>query len=325
MAVYQLYKLIFDCSSQRNLYAVSDGCTTFQKAQDILEGMLKGVKPMPLTKEKRDKTLVPLDNYVEAKHDGVTVLVICNEKSHKYKEKMEDRELEYHPGCRVIIDNRPGIAQIAIERSGSFDEKTEKVRDLLQEALCKAFSPYELVVEVRAKKREGTFWDAVDEQCNVYCDTVTQVTFDFPNDDVVGPIDAPKQTLEKLAVLRSFAVGMNAARGVYQAFSDKKRIIHLDKTQEDIAHMVGLCCNNGYNISVHFKHYGVYRYGTDIKALSQLKENVIKEFISGQMIAGRSTQGEWALIHWLDEVRKVTENYKDEEPTQKKRTRSRKG
>jgi len=325
MAVYQLYKLIFDRSSQRELYAVADGCSAFQKAQDLLDGMLKGVRPLPISKEKRDKTVVPLDNYVEAKRDGVTVLVVCNEKSHKYKEKMEDRELEYHPGCRVIIDNRPGIAQIAIERSGSFDEKTERVRDLLQEALCKAFSRYELVVEVRAKKREGTFWDAVDEQCDVYSDTVTQVAFDFPNDDVVGPIDAPKQTLDKLAVLRSFAAGMNAARGVYQAFSDKNRIIHLDRTQEDIAHMVGLCCNNGYNISVHFKHYGVYRYGTDIKALSQLNEDVIKEFISGQTVAGGSTKGEWALILWLDEVRKVTENYKDEEPIEKKRTRSRKG
>ena len=88
--------------------------------------------------------------------------------------------------------------------------------------------------------------------------------------------------------------------------------------------MVGLCCNNGYNISVHFKHYGIYRYGTEIKALSQLKEDVIKEFIGGQTVMGGSTRSEWGLILWLDEVRKVTESYKDEEQTQKKRTHSRK-
>ena len=59
MAVYQIYKLLFDRSSQRDLYAVADGCSAFQKAQDILDGMLKGAKPLPITKEKRDKTIVP--------------------------------------------------------------------------------------------------------------------------------------------------------------------------------------------------------------------------------------------------------------------------
>ena len=52
-----------------------------------LEEMLGGV--LPLTKEKRDKTLVPLESYVEKKRDGVTVMVVCNEKNHKYREKLE--------------------------------------------------------------------------------------------------------------------------------------------------------------------------------------------------------------------------------------------
>ncbi len=128
MAVYQIYKVLFNRSRQGNLLSTMDGRSAYDKAQELLEEMLGGV--LPLTKEKRDKTLVPLENYVEKKRDGVTVMVVCNEKNHKYREKLEEHELVYHPGCRVIIDNRPGIAQLAIERSQSFDGKTDKVRDM---------------------------------------------------------------------------------------------------------------------------------------------------------------------------------------------------
>ena len=125
MAVYQV---LFNRSRQGNLLSTMDGRSAYDKAQELLEEMLGGV--LPLTKEKRDKTLVPLENYVEKRRDGVTVMVVCNEKNHKYREKLEEHELVYHPGCRVIIDNRPGIAQLAIERSQSFDGKTDKVRDM---------------------------------------------------------------------------------------------------------------------------------------------------------------------------------------------------
>lgn len=319
MAVYQIYKILFNRSRQGNLLSKTDGRSAYDKAQELLEDMLKG--ELPLTKEKRDKTLVPLENYIENKRDGVTVMVVCNEKNHKYREKLEEHELVYHPGCRVIIDNRPGIAQLAIERSQSFDGKTDKVRDIFQETFCKLFDQYQLTVEIRAKKREGTFWDAVDEQCLKYNDRIQHVVYEFPDDDEVGPIDANHQTMDKLTLLKSLNAAMNAARGVYHAYSNKEKTIQLDKTQEDIANMVAMCCQNGYNISVRFQHYGIYRFGTDIKALSQLKDEVVKEFVDGQTAIGKTIEGEWSLVHWLNDIRKVTENYKDEEPVAKKRKR----
>ena len=145
------------------------------------------------------------------------------------------------------------------------------------------------------------------------------MVYEFPDDDEVGPVDASQQTLDKLLLLKSLNAAMNAARGVYHAYSDKDKVIKLDRTREDIANMVAMCCHNGYNISVHFKHYGLYRFGTEIKALSQLKDDVVKEFVSGQTVMGKVQEGEFGLVHWLDEVRKVTENYKDEEPVEKKR------
>ena len=108
------------------MFATMDNETAYNKAQELLEDMLTGA--LPITKEKRDKSVVKLENYIEKKRDGITIMVVCNEKNHRYKEKMAEQELVYHPGCRVIIDNRQGVAQIAIEKSQSFDGKTDTVR-----------------------------------------------------------------------------------------------------------------------------------------------------------------------------------------------------
>ena len=130
MAVFQLYKLLFNRSREGNMFATMDNETAYNKAQELLEDMLTGA--LPITKEKRDKSVVKLENYIEKKRDGITIMVVCNEKNHRYKEKMAEQELVYHPGCRVIIDNRQGVAQIAIEKSQSFDGKTDTVRDKVE-------------------------------------------------------------------------------------------------------------------------------------------------------------------------------------------------
>lgn len=319
MAVYQIYKLLFNRSRQGNMLAKMDADEAYEKAQELLEKMLEG--ELPMTKVRYDKTQVSLDNFVECQRQGVTLLVVCNEKNHKYREKMAEHELVYHPGCRVIIDNRPGVAQIAIERSPSFENKTEKVRDILQETFCKLFDTYQLTVEIRAKMRAGTFWEAIDEQCKTFHDVITHVMYEFPDANEVGPIDTSQQNRDRLLILSDLAKVMNAARGVYHAYSDKEKTIRLDRTSEDLVNMVAMCCNNGYDISVHFKQYGIYRFGTEIKALSLLEDKLIQEFKSGQTVMGKELDGEFSLVQWLDEMRKITNNYNDEEPVAKKRKR----
>ena len=91
MAVFQLYKLLFNRSREGNMFATMDNETAYNKAQELLEDMLTG--DLPITKEKRDKSVVKLENYIEKKRDGITIMVVCNEKNHRYKEKMAEQEL----------------------------------------------------------------------------------------------------------------------------------------------------------------------------------------------------------------------------------------
>lgn len=309
MPTFAIYKILFTQSRQRNLLA-EDGRTNLDQGQEYLKEVLN--LGLHIIKEQRDKTLVPLENYIEAQREDVFLMVVCNEKCHKYREKMENKELVHHPGCRVIIDNRKGVAQMAVERSEAFSNNPDKVRDLIEDALNKAFTRFELAVEIRAKMREREFWEMVDDQRNNFKDPIKKVVFDFPNPSNVTPVDATEAMLERLTLLNALTAAVNAAKGTLNLMSDKNKIIELERSQEDIAALVSLCSQNGYDIAVHFKHYGVYRFGRSVKALDTIKAEVIEEFCKGQMMMGKAQEGVYSLLELLDEIRTRTENYIDE-------------
>ena len=312
--------MLFKQASQRNLFA-EDGRTHLDHAQEYLEEVLYTRLPIITVKRKEE---VLLDNYTEVRRDRVTLMVVCNEKKHKYQERKEEREFEYHPGCYVIIDNREGIAQVAIERSDSFNKNPDTVCKLLQEALCKAMERFELAVELRQKMREREFWELVEEQKKIHQDPIRKVVFEFPNPEKTKPVDVPDEMKDKIAFLNIMTAATNAAKGTLNLLSDKNSVIQLERTKEDFAQLVTLCSRNGYDISVHFKKYGIYRCGGQAKALNIIKDEVLKEFKTGQMQMGKTEEGVYELVRILDHIRVQTENDTDEQPTEKTRTRKRK-
>lgn len=313
MATYAIYKIEFQQARQGQLFSVDTGKSTLDDAQRILGDVLKD--KLMIRKEKRGGEVAILDNYIEKWDGDVAVMVVCNEKEIKYKEKKDEVTLATHPGCRVIIDNRPDICQMAIERDDSFNGKTDSVRDLLQDALNKRLEEYRLVVTIKAKKRATEFWRMIDEQVYEHKDRPTKVIFTFPNPKEVTPIDTSPSMATQLNALRAICSAVDATKGVLQMESEKGAQLHIDRTREDMAEMVKLCSQNSYDISVHFKHYGVYRFGTTVKALFELKDEVMTDFLRGQ----RSY--EISLVEWLDEIRNKIEEYDDEEPIEKVRKR----
>lgn len=51
------------------MFATMDNETAYNKAQELLEDMLTGA--LPITKEKRDKSVVMLENYIEKSATGL--------------------------------------------------------------------------------------------------------------------------------------------------------------------------------------------------------------------------------------------------------------
>lgn len=292
-----------------------------EMAEKILEDCLQG--SIPVLKPQKDKTLTPLECSVEKKRDRVTLLLLCNEKNHKYMEKKTAEELIYHPGCYVAIDNRPGRMQLIIERTSSFDNKPDNVRDLLEVTFNRMLEKYQLKMEIRARQHEGEFWEMVDEQCNQHNDYIKKVSFEFPNPKTVQTVDAPIELTRKLSVLHAFTQALNAAKGTLHMEADKNEALKLDKTKKDIAQMVQLCCMNGYNIAVRFKRYGLYKFQDKIKAFGNVKEEVMAEFISGQTRLGKSIEGEFELVQLFEKFHESRDLYTDEEPTPQTRKSNR--
>lgn len=310
--IFAIYHLDI-IESKENTLDVYDGKpVTDGKYQEALEEILQGNLPVYKT-DKDGKTKIPLECPVIRKKDGVSLLMLCNEKSHKYMEKKNPEELVYHPGCYVIIDNRQGFVQVAIERSPSFENKPDRVRDLLETTLNNMLKERKVHIKIRARMHEGEFWDAVHEQCDELGDSIRRVVFDFPNPKVVKTVDAPEEMNQRLQILAAFTAAVNAAKGSLRLDADKDKALQLDKTQEDIAQMVALCTRNGYNIAVRFKRYGLYRFGNNIKAFGHMNEDVIQEFIDRVTVMGKKDEATYLLISWLDGIHNSTKDYIDEE------------
>lgn len=318
MATYAIYKILFEVDPQKNLISLEDGNTAFDKAQDILEGMLEG--SLPVYRKKKNGENILLQCAVEKKMNGVTLMQLCDEKEMKYKEGHEDVEITAHPGCYVIVDNRPGVLQMVVEHvAASFEGKTDKVRDLIEETLNSLFEEYGLTVNINQKWHPGDFWEAIEEQSVRHNDTIRKVVFDFPNPERVGPIDPPNDLAhQKLILLNTLTQATNAAKGSLSLVSDKEKAMRLERTQEDIAGMVALCSNNGYDITVMFENYGKYRKGSDIKAFEVLDDAVIEEFRNGQRSI-EGVDGNFLLIQWLDDVREQTKDYNYEKIASKRK------
>lgn len=260
-------------------------------------------------------------NSILKTRNGVTLMRVCNVKHVTLWQDYHENKEESNPYCFVIIDNRFGIGQIAIERSGAFDSNTDKVRDILQESFHAVLAPLGFSIEIRAKVRTRDFWEAIEEQMTQKNERIQKVVFEFPNPDKVGPVDASPVMTDRLRFLASLASATGAARSSFKVDADKEGTLTLDRTKEDLAQMVALCCNNGYHISVHFEQFGVYRNGDVIRALYNIDKGLLDDFINGQSVLGDREGTCFGLINKLDYIREQTKEYENITPVKEGRKR----
>lgn len=319
MAVYAIYHYDFRQTRESALKFEDSKETTLDKAQEVFEGLLQGINPFNISTPKRDGTVVILENEVWKKNDRTTLMLVCNEKHKKYQNKKEDKDFEFHPGCYVIIDNREDVANIAIERSSAFDSNPDKVCELLQEAFNQKLSEYRLEIEIRSKIREASVWDIVEHQTHEFKDSIKKVVFNFPIPQKVKGVDASKKMKRKLYSLATLGRAFNGAKASYQVEADKNGALKMDRTQEDMAQMVQLCTTNAYDIHIHFRYYGIYRFGAAERALYSLDDKVINDFVNNQTTFDDDGKVTFELSRWLDNIRHIIKGYKDGYPTAKKR------
>ncbi len=319
MATFAIYKFLLK-NNLGNLFTKDDG--NLKTAQAKLREAMK--HPFNLRKIMQNGESEPYSMTILRNDHDIVIMRLSNPKWKQLVDvNQEDYGLTTFPTCHVIIDNREDVGQIVIEQcSESFGKHTDKVRDLLEIWLKNALEDYKLDIEIRAKMRVGGFWDIVNDNIRLN-DPVKSVKFLFPNPKEVTPVASPsKELTEGLIQLTKMGKAMNALSGVLTYIADKDSSLNLDQTQEDMANMVALCCENGYDLQVTFRRYGLFRYGDEGRLIQEMPPLTLVHYIKGEPEIGEDGVEAYELIHWLDDVIQFTNKYGHDKVTKRRRKRN---
>ena len=307
MAVYAIYSYEIQ-EGNRSLFYKETGKKAIDMANEIIGNLLHDGLTIVGKKKRLDQ---PLKNLHKTEHDGVFTWVLCNVKDITQYEGHEKNTLESHPGGFVIVDNRPDVCQIAIEKNSAFDSDTDKVAKYLKRALNSHLSDYGLKVVIKHKYQAGNFKERVKERL-LKGDSVKKVVWEFPNPDKVKGIDASKQMMGRLEGLKLLTQASKALKGKLTLTGSKGNPIDVDDDKiEDYALFIALSAQNHYNLSYHFWQSSTVNFKDVAYAFGTIENKVITDFEAGQLI-NDGNGSTFELIEKLDEIRKTIADYDHE-------------
>ena len=286
-----------------------------------------GKLSLNVLKEKgkgKNKTIEwePYENDVLMVADGVILMTIENNKVKHTTNKKKDVPHEHHPYCHVVIDNRPGHQVMAVVKNSAFDNKPDNVCGILYQAFNNRalLGKYHLkIVFIKRYRKRNEFWPVVNDIRSIFKDSVRQIRMDFSGKDAEEQLD-PKDVV---AMMRALAKKSASTAAV--TLNAEGEEVKLDELHDDLTNMANICLNQkGYDLTVKFRNFGLYRYGTDIVAQFGVEDEVIEEFENGiRRMNYENPNGSYALIEWLDRMIELLAKYEDETPVQKRGKRGR--
>ena len=254
--------------------------------------------------------------------NDVILMTIENNKWKHTTNKKKDVAHEHHPYCHVVIDNRPSHQVMAVVKNSAFDNKPDNVCGILYQAFNNKsiLGKYNLKIEFIKRHREkNEFWPVVNDIRSIFKDSVRQIRMDFSGKDA----DEQPDPQDVVAVMRALAKkSASTAAVTLNADGDE---VKLDELHEDLTNMANICLTQkGYDLTVKFRTFGLYRYGADIVAQFGVDDEVIEEFEKGiKRMNFENPNGSFALVDWLNRMQELLKTYGDEIPVQKGNKRRR--
>lgn len=256
------------------------------------------------------------NNIVLEHKESIVVLQIQANKSKTITDTNWDNHQEpHHPYCLVIFDNRPGRRFVAIERSAM---DTAKTAHILQESFNSKLQKSGYTIEMMTLIDKLPFMEAIYHIKEKLSVSITKVTFDFINNNREQRLKNNRFLLELTNWINQFAENGQISAEIHD---DSK----LEKIQKDLELMAELCSlNSNYHLLVKFRRFGLFRYGQDVEAQLGVNEEVLKRFIFAEytMFDLFEDCNPITLPEWLDDVKKLYENYEEEKLSQKKYRRN---
>lgn len=210
---------------------------------------------------------------------------------------------------------------MAIEKSAAWNSAPDKLRDmLLYNFNAKLSDLFDLEMRIEARMNPTEIWDFVHERIYEHDDYIRKVSFIFQNPKKINKTNAAEVKSSRLkAMLRTVEIS-DALKGFFMMEFDRNARNNISPKNRDLAEMVRLCSENGYDISITFKNFKTYRINDYVKAYFRMSADVLQSFSIGSL----NLDGKTGLEDWFDLVAKQTKNYTNESEIPKRRNKARK-
>lgn len=218
---------------------------------------------------------------------------------------------ESYPNCHIIIDNREGCRQLAIEIEPAAWSDTRKVRDILQDGLNKELKRFGLEITISAKTMPGDYWKLTQQKRKKDHKTLKKLTIGFDTSKMTPQANAIIQKAMRLKSLMTMIDFIGAGKGTLDLQSIPGTDEMLRKKLADIKHIVELCGENTYWLALTFSDGVTYRCGENVRAELPMRPSSIKDnFAKGEGYLDLFKK-QHDILTWLDWVKKETKKYNE--------------
>lgn len=330
-ALYAIYKYDFHKAIQRSIQAEAngiDGEKQVKTAQKCFASIFDKNSIDNLSKTNKKKEVTRLHNDVMARMGDILIWRVNNcqlkewwtqqGKDQKGIDRYEKLEIESTPYANIIIDNRPGHCIMAIEKSTAWGSDPDKLRNMLLENFNRILADkFDLEMRIEARMNPTDIWDFMHQRINEYNDYVKHINFSFQNPKKINKTSATNIKSQRLKGMLQIVQASKALEGMFAMTFDESNKDDINQKNRDLAEMVRLCGDNGYDISITFNEYKVYRINDYVKAFYPMSTDILQQFRLGTILLN----GKPELEEWFDKVEEETREYANESEIPKRRNK----
>ena len=223
----------------------------------------------------------------------IYVMRIANNKKTKLEADFNVSELDNHPSCLVIIDNRKDRQIVAIERNAAFS-KNSMVADILQNTFRLKLLSRRLTLDIAGKFHTAEFWQVRNESMELKGIENVDFPFAYPNlpaiSDLVGEYftDLAKRTNSEPTL---HLQGQN------------HESVNLDPEDIWVLKAIKACAASGKPILMKPKGSQVRKIGVESPVIEEIADVAVKDLSSRDLFDAKFN----LIVEFLNKIKLVYE------------------
>lgn len=300
MAKFQIYQYMFRpvMENQMGLPLEEFQAVNVQESLDKKQELLGSVLNDFVCEKDEPKKYYQFDGeafkYRSFINQGdIYVMRIANNKKTKLEADFNVSELDNHPSCLVIIDNRKDRQIVAIERNAAFS-KNSMVADILQNTFRLKLLSRRLTLDIAGKFHTAEFWQVRNASMELKGIEYVDFPFAYPNlpaiSDLVGEYftDLAKRTNSEPTL---HLQGQN------------HESVNLDPEDIWVLKAIKACAASGKPILMKPKGSQVRKIGVESPVIEEIADVAVKDLSSRDLFDAKFN----LIVEFLNKIKLVYE------------------